>query len=149
MWFQVRIVLFTLGFLVALAAPIEQPEELHSMQSWMLGIVVLILLVSLLLIPCMILIVIGVQSVNPLSDQIWTRPNHHVNPFHFGNPLLFFHFAAYLFGSCALGVLFSSLWRGSLVALEGCYSALCSLMVLVGVQLSMRVFKRKLPEVIN
>jgi len=49
-------------------------------------------LLFLALIPLGLLVVIGVQAVNPLSDVKWTIPTQRSNPFHFGNPLLFFHF---------------------------------------------------------
>jgi len=40
-------------------------------------------------------LVLTVLAVSPLGNRSWTRPTHHDNPFRFGNPLLFFHFAGW------------------------------------------------------
>ena len=54
------------------------------------------LLAALLLTPVGLLFVIGIQAVNPRSAPRWRYPSWSVNPFTMKEPLLFFHFAAYV-----------------------------------------------------
>ena len=143
-WFIIRIILIVLSFLSALSVPNPQIEEL-STASGMDRIFFLVFLgVGAVLIPFMLLTVLAIQAINPFSDKIWTPPTNHSNPFRLGNPLLFVHFGVYLCAAAGLGTIISSLWRGLFVAIFGFILLIYSLSILIGVRLSMRVFKHKM-----
>lgn len=112
----------------------------------MLALVGIFAIAGVLLMPVMLLAIIGLQALNPWSDDLWTRPTHRSNPFRLGNPLLLFHFAAYFAAASGLGVLVSSLWHGLYAAAYGALGILGAASVLVGVRLCMRVFKHKMAE---
>src|ERR1700742_3096605 len=40
-------------------------------------------------------LVIGLQAINPRSATMWTNPDWHVNPFSWKQPLQFFHMSGY------------------------------------------------------
>jgi hypothetical protein len=143
MWFKFRIALICLSFLMAWLIPDQHLDELRSMPGWMLAATGVICLLFVATTPLFILFLIGIQSRNPLSKRTWRKPDMQANPFNFGNPLQFFHFAAYLLGACAFGVLISSPWRGRYFVAEGMFLAMESLMILAGVRLSLRVYKHK------
>lgn len=140
------------GFLSGLAAPGDTflgtpPGTFQELPSFSTGTFVVFGLHAILLtlfLPLGLLFVIGIQSVNPFSDDVWTRPTHHSNPLHLGNPLLFFHFFAFFVGASGLGVVVSSLWNGLPAALHGILGLWGSSMILVGIRLCMRVFQHKL-----
>jgi hypothetical protein len=90
--------------------------------------------------------VLSIQVVNPLSDAQWTRPTHASNPLRLGNPLLFFHFAAYLAGAIGIGYLLSALWNGVYAIGMGVFMLLGAVATLAGVRLSMVVFKSKMAD---
>ena len=56
-----------------------------------------ILRVFFIFCPVGLAFVIGIQYLNPKSDEIWHKPAWNENPFNFGSPLQFFHLAAYVF----------------------------------------------------
>jgi hypothetical protein len=143
MWFKIRIVLFAIGFLLAVFLPTDQIDELRSSPQWILVALGVMSVLFVVITPLLILFVVGIQSINPLSDRSWDEPNHHANPFHFGNPLLFFHFAGYLGATVGLGILLTSFWRGPYAAASGAFVLLDSLMIGVGVRFSARVFRKR------
>jgi hypothetical protein len=101
-------------------------------------------IVATLVIPFMLLFIIGLQAANPLSDKVWTPPDHRSNPFRFSNPLFFFHFAAFCVGAAGIGALVSVIWNGLIVLLYGGQLILAAVMLLVGVRWCMRVFSHKM-----
>ena len=145
-WLRIRLGFMALVFLAGLFVPAEQFEELRSRPNRTLATVGVFKVVSLSFIPLMLLLVIGIQAVNPFSDDKWTVPTHRSNPLRLGNPLLFFHFGAFIGGASGLGMLVSSLWNGLFVAAFGAVVVLGSIMSLVGVRLCSRVFKHKMME---
>jgi len=146
-WLRFRLGLITLSFVVAIFAPVEQPDALMSSPTWVHVVEAVFLVVSLALIPVMLLFVISLQAANPFSDAKWTPPTHRSNPFRWGNPLLFFHFAAFLSGAHGSGLLVSSPWKGPIVAAYGAVVLFGAFMLLVGVRLCMRVFKSKMESI--
>jgi len=145
-WFTIRIGLCAFGFFVAMLIPVEQFDELRSISNWMPAILCVFAIISLILIPPMLLFVIGIQAINPFSDDKWTPPTHRSNPLRLGNPLLFFHFGAFFLGATGLGFLASSPWKGLMVAARGMFVVLGSIMMLVGIRLCMRAFKDKMTQ---
>lgn len=145
-WFKIRVALMILSFAssMVLPPPVEFAElvRLPSFIAWIAGGMIVL---GLLLMPFLLQLIFAIQSVNPLSKTTWTVPTHQSNPFQFGNPLLFFHFAAYLFGACGLGMLFASLWWGLPALLDGLTRIVAAFSVLLGVRLAMRLFKSRIP----
>ena len=146
-WFKIRLALIAIGFAAGMFLPWnETATAFGEMPREMLVLVLILSVGGVLLSPIILLFVIGIQSTNPFSDRRWTRPAHRSNPFRFGNPLLFFHFAAYFTGAQALGVLVSALWWGPYAAAMGALGIAGAAGILLGVRLSMRVFKRKMED---
>jgi len=146
-WFRIRSGLLAYGFIAAAATAHVQLAQLRSFPFAMtLGFYV-VCAVMLLAIPLMLVAVIGFQAVNPFSDKMWTRPTHQSNPFRFGNPLLFFHFAGYFFGAAGLGVLVSALWNGLPALLGGLEGMVGAFTTLVGVRWAMHVYRFKMAPV--
>ena len=142
-WFKIRIALLGVAFVSGIFVPNQQIEELRDMPQLALVVIVVAIFAAMVATPFAIVLLVGLQTTNPMSDKIWVRPNHQANPFHFGNPLLFFHFAAYLGVACGIGAIVGSPWFGRYAAMRGLVGILFSLMVLAGVRLSIRVFHRK------
>ncbi len=145
-WIKIRLSFFVICFASALFVPAEQSEKFEISSDWMFSVEVIFAILGLMFIPIGLLLVIGLQAANPFSDEKWSPPTHRSNPLHFGNPLLFFHFAAFGIGAQSLGFLTSSLWNGWPVAVLGTFGVLGAIMVLVDVRLCMRVFKDKMME---
>ncbi len=145
-WFKIRLVLFVLSFASALFVPNPQIEEL-SRASGMDRIILSVALVLVaVFIPFALLCILTIQTINPFSDRLWSRPNHQSNPFRLGNPLLFFHFAAYFFAAAGAGTIISCLWRGLFAVIFGLTMLGYSLSLLIGVRLVMGVFKHKMEK---
>ncbi len=139
-WFKIRMGLTGLTFVSGLALPSQEAD----IPQWpVVFSVVACLLISLFAV-FGVLFVIGFQAFSPLSDKVWKRPTHRTNPFRLGNPLPFFHFGAFYSGAGGLGMLISTLWKGTDAAMIGAFITLNSACVLVGVHLAMRVFEHKL-----
>lgn len=144
MWFRIRMALFVLTFLSALLVPNPQIEELSATSGMDQIFLFVFLGVVAVFIPFMLLCTLAIQAINPFSDKVWTRPTHQSNPFRLGNPLLFFHFGVYLCAASGLGIIVSSLWRGLFAAVFGLIMLVYSVSILLGVRLTMRVFKHKM-----
>ncbi len=145
-WFRIRLVLFVISFVFALFICDTQIEHLSTTSGTDRIILSAVLASVAVFIPFVLLCILTVQTVNPFSDRLWARPNHQSNPFRLGNPLLFFHFAAYLGAAAGSGIILSSLWRGSCAAIFGLITLAYSLSLLIGVRLVMKVFKHKMEE---
>ena len=61
--------------------------------------------------PIMLLLVLGLQAINPFSARTWEYPRWSDNPFRFSQPLRFFHMAIFTMAAAALGTSLSALWR--------------------------------------
>jgi len=147
-WYKTRMVLLGLsavaGGLTFLTPDTFPYKDLPPTMAWIFGGFILL---SLVLFPLMVAAVISFQALNPLSNKVWTRPSQYCNPFRLGNPLLFFHFAAFAFIACGLGMLLTSFLGGLSQLLQGVYSILGGLACLAGVHLAMRICKRKMEPV--
>ena len=148
-WFQVRLVLMAFAFVSLLAIPSGQFTpgqftELAEMPSWRVWVSGAMMIIFIFTMPMILQVIFAIQYVNPLSDKTWTRPTHESNPFHLGNPLLFFHFVAYVFGAGSMGTLLSAIWNGLPALLGGLAGILGAFSVLLGVHLAMRLFRSKM-----
>jgi hypothetical protein len=54
-------------------------------------------------VPVMLLLLLGIQALNPRSDPKWTFPAWDDNVLNFGQPLRFFHFIGTLMAATAVG----------------------------------------------
>ncbi|HHJ3241685.1 TPA: hypothetical protein ACQJOV_002768 [Vibrio parahaemolyticus] len=89
-----------------------------------------------------LLSVIGFQAINPFSKKVWLEPAWDINPFTLSQPLVVFHFLAYIVTVQALVNLVVSIIKGDLYefSLIGCVAGLS---ILSGVRLVRIVFRRK------
>lgn len=144
-WFRIRMVCYGFYLLLGAVTGYLEPRfhpELPPTLLWHFGLASIL---SVLLLPFMVAVVISFQAINPWSAKIWTRPTHHVNPLNMRNPLLFFHFAAYLFIAGGTGMLVSSAACMSVfAAAHGGLIILGGGGVLVGVRLAMRWCRKKM-----
>lgn len=142
-WFKIRLVILAVVFGMSLVQSFfyadQFPRRLISSREF-----ALFGLIGLVLFPFMIAVVIGLQRFSPFSDKTWRRPTHHDNPFQFGNPLPFVHFAIFLNAAWASAMILSSLWNGTEFLRYGIVQMLGSLSVWTGLLLSMRICRRKI-----
>lgn len=93
--------------------------------------------------PIAMVLVVGVQRVNPRSAHVWHRPSWTGNPFNFRDPIQFFHFAAII--TIAQGVVI--LARVSLTSfpfyVESLVPLAMGLGVWVGVRVTMALYRSK------
>jgi hypothetical protein len=143
-WFRIRLAIIAVAAVLALVVPTDQYNELRRFPTEGLILLAAFGAVILLFIPLGLLFVIGIQSVNPYSDAMWSKPTHDANPFRLRNPLLFFHFAAYVTLAVGVSLVLSSIWRGWFALAHGLLMLLGALMILAGVKLSTRVFRHKM-----
>lgn len=147
-WYRIRIALIVAAFATTLFArlfvPFEQIEEMKLFSPFQFVVMGVVALIGVLLMPLMVLFVVGIQAVNPASDPKWALPTHQSNPFRLSNPLLGFHFAAFVFLACGIALIFSSLWNGWFAIAEGVFTIVGAIMMLIGIRLCVRVFKHKI-----
>jgi hypothetical protein len=136
-WFWVRVVLTVIGGLSGVS--VVSPETLKSSSlDWTATLVIFLFAVVASL------IVLGVQAINPQSAEIWRKPSWEMSPFLLGEPLQFFHCAAYFFIACGVMACAILVYRGD----DGFPLGVSMLAVGVGsrlaVALSPCVFRRKM-----
>ena len=85
--------------------------------------------------PIAIIVVFGVQRVNPRSAKVWHPPSWTMNPFNFRDPIQFFHFGAII--TIAQGVVV--LARVSLTSRPFYVEALVPLAMGLGVWIGVRL----------
>jgi hypothetical protein len=102
------------------------------------------LLAILAFCPVGLLLVLGLQVINPRSARLWLRPSWQLNPFNFRQPLQFFHLAAYVCLAQALVVL--ARLAGSQVSfyVEALVPVAMAIGILLGLQLVTLVFRAKI-----
>ena len=149
-WYRIRLAIYLLAFIGGAAAPLGYQaavaREIQSLPGWAIVLLGAAAVAVLLTIPLLLLFVIGIQAINPFTDEEWRVPTHASNPFHFRNPYPFFHFAAYVMGAGGGGLLISGLWHGPIAAVQGLLTLVGAGMLLVGLRLCTRVYAHKLPS---
>jgi hypothetical protein len=90
------------------------------------------------------LLVIGIQAVNPRSDPKWFYPGWALNPFKLGQPLQFFHFGGYFIMAAGVGALLRSLFVHDTPLAEPVVFTFWGAGILVGVWCCTRVFRKKM-----
>ena len=93
--------------------------------------------------PLALLFLLWFQVVNPRSAKVWRPPSWCLNPFTFKEPLQFFHLAAYIClaqGAVTVGRL---LFLQVPFYVEALVPLVMGIGVLIGVRLSMAIFRSK------
>ena len=145
LWFKIRMGVMAAGFVIGLIASGALPvDELRELPTPMLGVLTAVVIIGLALMPVMLIAVVGVQAINPASDERWDVPSHRSNPFRLGNPLTFFHFIGCTIAVASLGFIVSGIWNGLYAVIYGVLLLIGSAMVLLGVRLCTRIFKHKI-----
>jgi hypothetical protein len=102
------------------------------------------LLAILVLCPIGLLVVLGLQVINPRSAKLWFHPSWRLNPFNFRQPLQFFHLAAYACFAQALVVLARLAVSQVSFYVEALVPAVMAIGILLGLQLVTLVFRAKI-----
>tara|TARA_R110002111_G_scaffold18931_3_gene46348 strand:+ start:37166 stop:37906 length:741 start_codon:yes stop_codon:yes gene_type:complete len=112
-WTRFRAILLILAAIVgSLSFLNQQPEPLNQIARLDLFFFIFATLVVFLFWPLMIVVVVGFQTINPYSDPVWTRPNHHCNPLRLKNPLQVVHFFMYFVMAQGAGMLVTAILGG-------------------------------------
>jgi hypothetical protein len=93
--------------------------------------------------PLAMVIVLGVQRINPRSARTWHRPSWTANPFSFRDPVQFFHFAAFLSIAQGVVVLARVLLTSTPFYVEALVPLAMGLGVWVGVRLAIALYSSK------
>jgi hypothetical protein len=141
LWWVIRTSLVVLGAIVSFFVPLG-PQAKPPIDWFAL----LLIFASC---PIALVFVLGIQVMNPMSSRVWRRPSWSANPFNFSEPLQFFHFGAY--AMLVQGTVLLIRLAASPVPfyVEVLIPMTMGLGVLLGIQLTMLVFRRKmraLPE---
>jgi hypothetical protein len=89
-------------------------------------------------------VVVGGQALNSRSTPVWRYPLWSVNPFLLGEPLQFFHLAAYFFIAAGAGAVCRSLVVGEGLRLAHFLLPLIGAGVLLGVAACTVLYRRKM-----
>ena len=139
LWRYVRLGLIALAFIATFQSRAEEPYPYDALQAMSSTDLLAMLATPLVFFPLSLLLLLGLQTLNPTTVRVWTRPTHSTNPFNLRDPLHFFHFGAYVMGSCGLGYLAA----GQRFWISGVMCLSCFAGALVGVQIFPLVFKKK------
>jgi len=99
---------------------------------------------GLLVIPCMILFVLGVQYFN-LKKVMWLKPSWYLFPLNPYQPLQFFHFGAYFFLVNSAGYLLSAILSDG-VSGKSLVSFVLGVGLYIGVYISVFLFHKKIVQ---
>lgn len=132
MWRKVRIAFYLLTAVLSAASESVADE----VEWWSVPLVLLFSVVS-------VVILVGIQAVNPLSAREWRPPSWDATPFDLGQPLQVVHFGGWWFVVGGCGMLASSVlhasgnWGSTGIVLAA------GIGLLFGVRLCERVFTSK------
>ncbi len=135
-WTWIRIILLGVSFLAVLFGPATLDDV--PPVDWY-GLVAILVLTTLGL-----LFVIGLQNFNPRSAPVWNIPSWQTNPFQLSQPLQFFHLGGYFALSVGVGIILKTLIRGWTLQPGTFMWVVFGIGLLVGVQLCVMVFRRKI-----
>jgi len=111
-----------------------------------LAIQIFFIIAPIFFFPLALLIVIGVQYINPLQYKRWTLPSMDSNFLSLMDPVHFFHASVYFSASAGLGVIIGALFRDSLNPMEGLKYLSSSLGIFLGIKLCIKVYYKKFLE---
>ena len=133
LYFAIRLFLIAFGFVTNLVA-VQTVPDAHVPNP----------LIFIVLIPVMVLLVLGIQFINPSSGLTWYAPSWWANPFRFSQPYQFFHLVFYFFLAGGAGTSISSIYSSSSLKFGLCLVAI-GLSGVASIKLSQYVFARKNP----
>ena len=90
-------------------------------------------------------LVVGMQAINPLSTAIWTKPDWHVNPFSLKQPLQFFHLIGFFCIATGVAATMLMLLR-HLSGLEPFIPVALGTGMLMGVRCCMVFYRKKFSQ---
>lgn len=91
-----------------------------------------------------LLFVFGIQAINPQSAKVWRRPSWALNPFNFQEPLQFFHLGAYVGLADGIVTFARVAYSSTPFYAEALVPLVIGLGILVGLQITMVVFRSKM-----
>jgi hypothetical protein len=91
-------------------------------------------------------LVLGIQRVNPRSARVWHRPLWDSNPFNFKDPLQFFQLGAFVFLADAVVTLIRWMFSSVPFYLELLVPPAMGLGILLGSRLTRLVFRSKFTD---
>jgi hypothetical protein len=92
-------------------------------------------------------LVLGIQRVNPRSAKVWHRPSWTANPFNFKDPLQFFHLGAFVCLAEAVVTLIRWAFSAMPFYVEILVPSAMGLGILLGIGLTTVVFQSKFTDV--
>jgi hypothetical protein len=135
-WLYVRLALVAGGLGTGLSLPasgLGAPEI--GWVDWLL---------MLVLSAVAVVVVVGMQAVNPFSSSVWHRPSWRANPLWFGEPLQFLHLAGFTALAVGLGAAVGGLLAQNTDGWPVAWlMASSGVGILGGVRLCLRVFRHK------
>ncbi len=143
-WYRFRLVMLPVCFFAGAVNAAVQDHLAPADAIAPLPRLIVFGIVGVLAMPLMLAAVMFFHSVTPWSDPYWTPPTHQDNPFRLGNPLRFFHFAAFQVMATGLGIAIAAPWTRVDLLVIGVITILGGASTLVGVHLAMRLCKHKL-----
>ncbi len=93
------------------------------------------------------LIVVGIQRINPSSSSIWRYPSWSINPFLLREPLQFFHLGGFFFIALGTGSVLRSLYSEQSLNIALLFLPVLGVGILVGVYTCTLVFHSKMMKV--
>lgn len=135
-WRGFRFAVLLASFLSPFFAPSSRTPELSIGWSDVVT--------TLVIAPVGLLFVVGIQRLNPRSASVWRYPSWDINPFTLKEPLQFFHFAGYVSLAGGLGLLAHQRAVNERIFPDDCLSAVLGLGFLAGVQLCIRIYRKKM-----
>lgn len=138
-WLWVRLVLYGCAFVVAVATP--APREALPLAAGPQVHHVAVMAFS----PFVLAFAISLMSLDPRSDEEWSRPTHHSNPFNFFSPLNGLHFMSFVLFAVGLGLVAGSL-NGRSKFSYGLEAILMGCSTWLGGRLGARLCKHKMRD---
>ena len=87
--------------------------------------------------------VLAIQFINKKSAEIWEHPSWNENPFQMKQPIQFFHLGAWLFISSSFISVLLTWFNSPEFILDALMPLVIGVGLLIGVQLSQLLFRRK------
>ena len=136
-WFCIRMTLVLAGGYSGLS--ITSPDVVASSNvDWEACLIIV------LFAPLALLLVVGIQAINPCSAKVCRKPSWTINPFLFKEPLQFFHLGAYHFMAGGIVGSLSLFYRGTEAAPLAMLMLSIGAGVWLGVQLCILIFRKKM-----
>jgi len=99
---------------------------------------------GLLVVPCMILFVLGIQYFN-LKKVVWLKPSWYLFPLNPYQPLQFFHFGAYFFLANSAGYFLSAILSDG-DSVKSLVLFVLGMGLYIGVYISIFLFRKKIVQ---